>query len=111
MKKIIALLVALLLCYSCNNKTEDEDYEYQIITVHSEKTDECLISKVLYGRNILDEKEAIEYVKSHIPKKFVDISDDYWIYNTYYIGDEVIFRKWYILCFDRGLGIYFWEKQ
>lgn len=110
MKKIITFLAALLLCYSCNNKTEDEDY--QIITVHSENTHECLVSDILYDNKIiLDEKEVIEYVKSRIPKKFFDNSDEFWIYNAYYKGDEVIFRKWYILFFAKGIGMYFVEKQ
>lgn len=106
MKKIIAFLAALLLCYSCNNKTEDEDYSnYQIITVHSEKTDECLVSNILYDSNIvLEENKVIEYVKSRIPMKSVDISDQYWIYNAYYKGDEVISRKWYILYFEMFNG-------
>ncbi len=83
MKKVLIFLIALLGCLYSVNAVENEEYE--VIVVQHRRTKKWVVEDTLFGDDIrYTENKAVKYAAYRIPEKFVDRSEEYYIYNKYY---------------------------
>lgn len=86
MKKVLIFLVALLCSYSANAV---ENEEYEVIAVQHNRTEKWLVVDTLFSDDIIyTEQKAVNYAASRIPEKFVDTSEEYIVYNLYFVGEK-----------------------
>jgi len=107
MKKVLIFLIALLGCLYSVNAAENEN-EYEVITVVHRRTKKCLVKDTLFSYSIIyTEDKAVKYASSRIPNRFVDTSEEYYIYNRYYKGKRKMrgyrykLRYWYYSDYER----------
>lgn len=111
MKKVLIFIVTLLaLCSYSANAVENEEYE--VIAVQHNRTEKWLVVDTLFSDDIIyTEQKAVNYAASRIPEKFVDTSEEYIVYNLYFVGEKktkYVYRLWYT-----GLGFYtkYWKYE
>ena len=110
MKKVLIFIVALLaLCSYSANAIENEEYE--VIIVLHDRTNKFVVNDTLFGYNIIyTEQKALNYAISRIPERFVDKSEEYYIYNGYHADEEEPRHYFYWLkCYKDSYGRRKWN--
>lgn len=109
MKKVLIFIVALFaLCSYSANAVENE---YEVIFVLHASTKKWVVNDTLFGNNIIyTEQKALDYAISRIPERFVDNSEEYFVYNGYYVdGKEPGHNVYWLKCYETTFSGFRWK--